>query len=65
MEAVRRLVLLAFLMVPCLADLNLTKSEGKKIEPVVFSSFLPFFFLSRFYLSNRERERERKERVHK
>ncbi|XP_077733461.1 CUB and zona pellucida-like domain-containing protein 1 [Canis aureus] len=29
MEAVRRLVLLAFLMVPCLADLNLTKSEGK------------------------------------
>ncbi|XP_035926120.1 CUB and zona pellucida-like domain-containing protein 1 [Halichoerus grypus] len=29
MEAVRRLVLLALLIVPCLAELNWTKSEGK------------------------------------
>lgn len=35
MGAVRRLVLLALLIVPCLAELNSTESEGKKIEPVV------------------------------
>ena len=35
MGAVRRPVLLALLIVPCLAELNSTKSEGKKIEPVV------------------------------
>ena len=35
MGAVRRPVLLALLIVPCLAELNSTESEGKKIEPVV------------------------------